>query len=174
MIDWSLDRARQLDTLLLRAPRRLQYAIVALTFVGMILTSLPHVPRVYVDYADVPLLAQVAQPDTYGSDTIGAMYVAKVALNDVADLYAREHVEQTALERATWSKEASAPYPPATLLGFAALYAAGEWTGVGYYGAVLVLAGVFLAMSAWYFLDSRWYLFPALYANFAYFGERFT
>ena len=29
-------------------------------------------------------------------------------------------------------------------------------------------------MSARYFLQTRWYLFPALYLNFVYFGERFV
>lgn len=174
MAGWTITRARALDALLLAAPRPLQYVVIALTFVGLILTCLPHVPRAYVDYARVPLLAGVPQPDTYGPDTIGAMYAAKVVLNDVADMYTRGKLEQTPLERATWSKVASAPYPPATLLGFAGLYAAGEWTGIGYYGAVLLLAAAFLVMSAWYFLDTRWYLFPVLYANSVYFGERFT
>jgi len=29
-------------------------------------------------------------------------------------------------------------------------------------------------VSARYFLQTRWYLFPALYLNFVYFGERFV
>lgn len=38
----------------------------------------------------------------------------------------------------------------------------------------LGLAVLFLASSAWYFLQTRWYLFPLLYLNFWYFGARFV
>jgi hypothetical protein len=74
----------------------------------------------------------------------------------------------------TWSKEASGPYPPATLLVEAALYKVGDLTGLGFYGMILLLAVVFVGFSARYFLATRWYLFPALYLNFAYFGHRFV
>ena len=37
-----------------------------------------------------------------------------------------------------------------------------------------VLAALFLSLSLWYFLKTRWYLFPLLYLNFAYFGHRFV
>ena len=102
------------------------------------------------------------------------MYGAKVVLNDVSDLYTKARLEQTPLEAATWSKEESAPYPPAIRLTHAAMFALGEWTGLGFYGLTLVLAGIFLAGSAWYFLQTRWYLFPALYLNFGYFADRFV
>ena len=39
---------------------------------------------------------------------------------------------------------------------------------------VLLLAALFVALSLWYFLNTRWYLFPLLYLNFAYFGHRFV
>ncbi len=54
------------------------------------------------------------------------------------------------------------------------MFALGEWTGVGFYGLTLLLAVFFLAASAWYFLQTRWYLFPALYLNFGYFADRFV
>jgi hypothetical protein len=80
----------------------------------------------------------------------------------------------TPLEAATWSKEGSAPYPPVMLLAEASLYAVGTKLGIGFYGAILALAVLFVGTSALYFLNTRWYLFPALYLNFSYFGERFV
>jgi hypothetical protein len=122
----------------------------------------------------VPLLGDVRQPETYGSDTVADVYGAKVVLNDIGDMYTKAHLEQTPLEAATWTKEASAPYPPVMRLTHAALFAAGEWSGVGFYGLTLALAAFILAGSAWYFLQTRWYLFPLLYLNFGYFADRFV
>jgi hypothetical protein len=102
------------------------------------------------------------------------MYGAKVVLNDVRDMYTKARLEQTPLEAATWTKEASAPYPPAMRLAHAAMYAVGEWTGIGLYGLTLALAAAFLGASAWYFLQTRWYLFPLLYLNFGFFADRFV
>jgi len=136
--------------------------------------AIPNVPRAYVDYARVPLLGGVHQYDTYGTDTIGNSYVAKVVLNDPLDMYTKARLEQTPLEKATWTREASAPYPPAALLTAAGLYAVGAATGIGFYGMVLLLAALFIALSLWYFLSTRWYLFPLLYLNFGYFGHRFV
>ena len=95
-------------------------------------------------------------------------------MNDLRDMYTKARLEQTALEAATWSKEESAPYPPAVRLTQAAMFALGERTGVGFYGLTLLLGSVFLAASAWYFLQTRWYLFPVLYLNFGYFADRFV
>jgi hypothetical protein len=89
-------------------------------------------------------------------------------------MYTKARLEQTPLEAGTWTKEESAPYPPAVRLTHAAMFALGQWTGLGFYGLTLLLAGVFLAASAWYFLETRWYLFPALYLNFGYFADRFV
>jgi hypothetical protein len=102
------------------------------------------------------------------------MYGARVVLNDVADMYTKARLEQTPLEAATWTKEESAPYPPAVRLTHAAMFAIGEWTGLGFYGLTLLLATGFLAASAWYFLQTRWYLFPLLHLNFAFFADRFV
>ena len=102
------------------------------------------------------------------------MYGAKVVLNDVADMYTKAQLEQTPLEAATWTKEESAPYPPAVRLAQAAMFAAGERTGLGLYGLTLILAAAFLAASAWYFLQTRWYLFPLLYLNVGFFADRFV
>ena len=102
------------------------------------------------------------------------MHESRVILHDPLDMYTKDEVAQTPLEFATWSKEASAPYPPAVLLVDAALYQIGEWLGVGFYGMILGLAGLFLGLSAWYFLNTRWYLFPALYLSSLYFGYRFV
>ena len=89
-------------------------------------------------------------------------------------MYTKARLEQTPLEKATWTREASAPYPPAALLTTAGLYATGEAIGIGFYGMVLLLAALFVGLSLWYFLHTRWYLFPLLYLNFAYFGHRFV
>ena len=87
------------------------------------------------------------------------MVPAKVVLNDPSDMYTKARLEQTPLEKATWTREASAPYPPAALLAAAGLYAIGAATGIGFYGMVLLLAALFLALSLWYFLQTRWYCF---------------
>jgi len=92
----------------------------------------------------------------------------------VSDMYTKARLEQTPLEAATWTKEESAPYPPAVRLTQAAMFALGERTGLGLYGLTLILAAAFLAASAWYFLQTRWYLFPLLYLNFAFFADRFV
>ena len=60
------------------------------------------------------------------------------------------------------------------MLTTAGLYAIGAATGIEFYGMVLLLAALFVALSLWYFLNTRWYLFPLLYLNFAYFGHRFV
>ena len=144
------------------------------TVIVMTVTALPHVPRVWLDYSRLTILNRLDQPEAYGTDTIADMYAARVVQNDPLDMYTKAGVEQTPLEAATWSKEASAPYPPVTLLAIAGLYATGEAIGIGYYGMVLVLAGAFLVLSLVYFIRTRWYLFPILYLNFGYLAERFV
>jgi len=168
------EAAHAVDRFLLRATRPVQYTVIAATILHMIAVAIPNVPRPYVDYARIPLLSGVQQYETYGTDTIGNSYVAKVVLNDPLDMYTKARLEQTPLEKATWTREASAPYPPAALLTAAGLYAIGEATGIGFYGMVLLLAALFVGLSVWYFLNTRWYLFPVLYLNFAYFGHRFV
>ena len=167
-------RIAAIDAALLAVPRRLQHLVIAATAIVMLAVSVPNVPRQYLDYSGKPFVGGVQQPQTYGTDTIADMYEAKVILNDPSDMYTKARLEQTPLEAATWSKEASAPYPPAALIALAALYAVGEWTGLGFYGMVLGLACVFFALSIRYFLDTRWYLFPVLYLNFGYFSHRFV
>ena len=134
----------------------------------------PQRASTYFDYSRVPLLSGIQQRETYGTDSISDMYGAKVVLNDPSDMFTKERLAQTPLEAATWSKEASAPYPPAVLLAEAGLYAFGEWSGIGFYGVILGLAFVFLSLSCYYFLKTRWYLFPVLYLNFSYFSYRFV
>lgn len=148
-------------------------AILILTWVVIVATAITNVPRAYVDFAGLPLLEKIRQPEHYGTDTIADMYEARVVLNDASDMYTKALVPQTAFEAHTWSKEASAPYPPATLLAEAGLYALGTWSGVGFYGVIAALAFLFLALSAWYAHRTRWYIFPLLYLSFSYLGERF-
>ena len=169
-----LETAAAADRFLLRVNRPVQYTVIAATILHMIAVAIPSVPRPYLDYARFPLLSSIQQHDTYGTDTIGNSYVAKVVLNDPLDMYTKERLDQTPLEKATWTREASAPYPPAALLTAAGLYAVGAATGIEFYGIVVLLAALFLALSLWYFLKTRWYLFPLLYLNFAYFGHRFV
>jgi len=140
-----------------------------------VLTSLPYVPRAYVDYRHVPGLDRIEQRyETYGTDTIADMYESKVILNDLTDMYTKRRLDQTPAEAATWTKEASSPYPPAVLLMNAGLYEFGQWVQIGYYGMVLVVASLFVGLSAMYFLSTRWYLFPLLYLNFSFFAYRFV
>ena len=102
------------------------------------------------------------------------MYGAKVVLNDISDMYTKARLDQTPLEAHTWTKEESAPYPPLMRLTHSAMLAVGEWTGVGFYGLTLALAALFIGGSAWYFLQTRWYLFPLLYLNVSYLADRFV
>lgn len=164
--------AAAVDRALLAVPRRTQYAVLLATAVVILAWSLPRVPRQFADLSGPPL--RVMQPANYGPDTIADMYGARVVLNDVGDMYTKAHVEQTPLEASFWTKEESAPYPPALRLLHAGMFALGERTGLGFYGLTLLLAVFFLAASAWYFLQTRWYLFPALYLNFEYFADRFV
>jgi len=165
--------AESVDRFLLGASPRLQRAAIALTFLAIAIAGIQNVPRAYLDFRLLPLLRQVPQYETYGTDTIADMYEARVVLNDVRDMYTKARVEQTPLEALTWSKEASAPYPPATLLVEAAILALGQRTGVGFYGLIAGLAVLFLALSAIYCLRTRWYLFPLLYLNVSYLAYRF-
>jgi hypothetical protein len=165
--------AEALDARLLSVPRPVQRAAIGVTFTVIAVIGLSNVPRAWVDFRTIPLLEHVPQPDAYGTDTIADMYEARVVLNDVRDMYTKRGVEQTPLEAQTWSKEASAPYPPATLLVEAALFAIGERTGIGFYGMIAALAILFLSGSALYALSARWYIFPVLYLNFTYLGFRF-
>ena len=102
------------------------------------------------------------------------MYGARDVLNDFRDMYTKARLEQTPLEARMWTKEESAPYPPLLRLTHAAMFAAGDWTGIGFYGLTLALAAFFVGVSAWYFLQTRWYLFPLLYLNFSYLADRFV
>lgn len=143
-----------------------------MTAVSIVVWSLPRVPRPFADFSSLPL--PISQPATYGPDTVADVYGAKVVRNDVGDMYTKAGLEQTPLEASLWTKDESAPYPPAVRLAHAAMLALGEWTGLGFYGLTLLLAVFFLTASAWYFLQTRWYLFPALYLNFEYFADRFV
>ena len=163
-----------LDASLRSVPRSWRVAGIVATLVIMIWQCLPHVPRPFADYSQLGWLQGISQPASYGTDTIADTYEAKVILNDPADMYVKAQLDQTAEEAATWSKAASAPYPPVVLLVEAALYGVGNRLGIGLYGMILLLAAVFVGTSAWYFLQTRWYLFPLLYLNFAYFSGRFV
>src|SRR5262245_37805320 len=174
MMTRFFDWAAGLDGALLRAPRAVRTGVYVLTAAVMASTALPHVPGTVIDFGSLPLVGDLQRHDTYGNDTIGDGYEARVVLNDWRDMYTKSRLEMTPLEAATWPKEAAAPYPPAVLLAEAGLYGIGNRLGIGFYGAILTLAVVFVVASARYFLKTRWYLFPALYLNFVYFGERFV
>jgi hypothetical protein len=147
-------RLQALDAWLLSFSLPAKTLVIVVTLAVMAAAALPRVPN-------------------FGSDTIADAYEARVVRRDIADMYTKRLTDQTPLEAATWSKEASSPYPPATLLALAALSAVGDVFGVGLYGAVTTLALLFLAGSLVYFLRTRWYLFPVLYLNGAYIPERF-
>src|SRR5262245_57088849 len=153
---------------------RIRAGIVALAVIVCAGAALVNVPRAYLDYSSVPLLARLPQPAGYGTDTIADGYESRVVLNDVRDMYTKRRVEQTPLEAATWSKQASSPYPPAMLLSLAGLYAVGQRTGAGLYGMVVGLACAFLAMVAIYCWKTRWYVFPVMCVNAPYIARRFA
>jgi len=163
-----------LDHWLLARPHAFRVTVIVATLVVMIAWSLPNVPRQYVDFSGLPVIGDLQRYDTYGPDSLSDMYGARVILNDPSDMYTKARTEQTPLEASTWSKEASAPYPPVVLLVEAGLYAIGAWSGVGFYGMILGCAILFVGLSLVYFLRTRWYLFPLLYLNFGYFSARFV
>src|SRR5262245_29811791 len=137
MVDRFFQWVAGLDRALLRSPRALRTALYLLTAGVMVATALTHIPRQVVDLGGWPLFGSLQRHDTYGPDTIGDGYEARVVLNDWRDMYTKTRLEMTPLEAATWSKEACAPYPPALLLAEAGLYALGTWLGIGFYGSML-------------------------------------
>ncbi len=167
-------RARRFDAAARAWPRWAQLLAVLLTLCVMAWQSLPHVPRPFTDFRQSSWLSGISQPDTFGTDTIADTFEARVVRHDVWDMYTKAGVDQTPEEAATWSKAASAPYPPLVLLCQAALAAIGDRLGIGLYGMTLGLAVLFVLLSAAYCLRTRWYLFPLLYLNFVYFSGRFV
>jgi hypothetical protein len=165
-------RLRRVDALLLSVRWPVRTVVLMLTVGLMIWQALPQVPREYIDYSRIGILSRIAQPTHFGSDTMGDAYEAKVVLNAPSDMYTKTRLEQTAAEAAVWTKRESAPYPPAMLLAEAALYRVGELTGLRFYGVILLLAFSFVGLSLMYFVRTRWYVFPLLYANFAYLAYR--
>lgn len=157
-----------------RVPGAARALILVLTCAAIVAQALLWVPRAVVDYSRIPLLDRIHQQATFGSDTVADGYEARVVLTDVRDMYTKRNTEQTPLESHYWSRAASAPYPPVMLLSEAALYAASGRTLTGFYVAVLAVAAVFLGLSLAYCLRTRWYLFPLLYLNFQFLGERFV
>jgi hypothetical protein len=172
-MDRLTSAAFAIDARLLAVPRPVQRAVVALTLLVIVAFAVTRVPRAYLDFAGLPLLGRIAQAGDYGTDTISDIYEAKVVLHDVGDMYTKRGVDQTPLEARTWSKEATGPYPPTALLIMAGLYAAGERTGIGFYGFITMLAFAFIFVSAAYSLRTRWYVFPLIWTNVAYLATRF-
>jgi hypothetical protein len=154
-------------------PRTQRLAIAAVVALLTCL-SLSYVPKTYFDYTGIPVLHLLTQPAEYGTDTIADMYEAKVVLHDWRDMYTKTGVAQTPLEARNWSREASAPYPPAALIIEAVLYQVGEQSGVGFYGLILGLAAIFVLQAAWYCLRTRWYVFLLLGVSGLYFTQRFV
>jgi hypothetical protein len=169
-----VDRIERLDARLLSVGPSTRIVVIVLTVLVMLWQAAPQVPRAFVDYSHLPLLHRFAQPEGFGPDTIGDGYEARVVLHDVTDMYTKARLDETPTEAATWTKREAAPYPPAMLLTEAALYRLGELTGLQFYGVILLLAVVFLGLSLVYFANTRWYVFPLLYANFTYLGYRFV
>src|SRR6188768_367003 len=94
-------RLSALDGRLMAAPTTIRVSVIALTLVTMVIVSLPHVPRSFLDYARWPWLSGIQQPETYGTDTLSETYVARVVVNDVRDMYTKRKVDQTPLEAQT-------------------------------------------------------------------------
>ncbi|HEX5071195.1 MAG TPA: hypothetical protein VFV78_13340 [Vicinamibacterales bacterium] len=168
--------ARRLDLIdawLLSLSWPIRTIVLLLTFVSLTAATLPRIPKAAVDFSHWPLLNRMIQPDHFGTDTLADMYETRVVRHDVWDMYTKRGVEQTPLEAATWSREASSPYPPVALLSLAVVASAGDAVGIGLYGAVAILALVFIGASFVYFLRTRWYVFAMLYLNGGYIAERF-
>lgn len=163
----------RLDAWLLSLSSIAKAIVIAATLASMAVVAVHKIPRPFIDFSRWPLLSHVGQPDGFGTDTIADAYEARVVRHDVGDMYTKRLTDQTPLEAETWTKEASSPYPPAALLALAALSSVGDAFGVGLYGAVFWLALLFLGLSLVYCLRTRWYVFPLLYLNFTYIGERF-
>jgi hypothetical protein len=168
------DYLQAIDERLMGCRPAIQRLVVLLLIIALACKCLGYVPRPYVSYAGLPVLSHIDQPAGYGTDTVADMYEAKVVLHDWRDMYTKVGVEQTLLEAQTWSKAASAPYPPAALFVEAAMYWVGERTGIGFYGLVLCLAALWVLMAALYCLRTRWYVFPLLAVSGLYFSYRFT
>ena len=116
-----LEAAAAVDRFLLRVNQPVQYTVITATVLHMIAVAIPNVPRAYIDYARFPLLSGIQQHDTYGTDTNGNSYVAKVVLNDPLDMYTKARLEQTPLDDArhplrTVRLLLSAPQPHETRL----------------------------------------------------------
>ena len=169
-----IDRAiTALDRRLLAWPRPVIGGVLLASVAAITWQALPNVPKAYADLSS-SWLGPVQRYDTYGPDSLSDMFGTRVIANDVRDMYTKARTDQTALEAATWSREASAPYPPVVLLAETALFVVGERVGIGFYGMILGCAVVFLGGSLVYFARTRWYLFPLLYVNFGYLGYRFV
>ena len=166
-------RLESADSWLLTRSTTVKTLVIVVTLAVMTWTALPKIPKTFVDFSRWPILAGISQPAEFGTDTIADAYEARVVRHDIRDMYTKRLTDQTPLEAETWTKEASSPYPPATLLALAALSAIGDGFGIGLYGAVFCVAVAFLAGSLIYFWRTRWYLFPLLYLNFGYIAERF-
>jgi hypothetical protein len=166
-------RLARVDAWLLSFSGPAKGIVIAVTLALMAIVAVHEIPRPFIDFSRWPLLSRISQPEGFGTDTIADAYEARVVRHDVRDMYTKRLTDQTPREAETWTKDASSPYPPATLLALAGLAAVGDACGVGLYGAVFALAVAFLGLSLIYCLQTRWYLFPLLYVNFAYVGERF-
>lgn len=164
----------RLDARLLALPKEARRAILTVTVLLMIGQALPFVPRDVIDYSRLWPGQPIHQQALLGGDTVADIYQAKVTLNDVRDMYTKRLVAQDPIEAHWWSRQASAPYPPAALLTEAALFALGGRTSAGFYLMILALACVFIGLSMAYFVRTRWYLFPILYANCSYTALRFV
>ena len=162
------------DGALCAVPRRLQQLSTALAAAAVFASWLFFVPRAYIDFSTIPVLNRISQPADYGTDTIADMYEARVVLNDPRDMYTKALVEQTPEEARTWSKAASAPYPPIALLIDAGLYWIGGKSGIGYYGMILLLAAYFHLAALYYCLRTRWYVFLLIAFCGLFFSERFA
>jgi hypothetical protein len=162
-----------LDSRLQRAPGWIRALAITVTIGVLVAHSLPNVPRQYVDFSD-GWFGDIQRYDEYGPDSLSDMYGTRVILNDPLDMFTKARTEQTPQEAATWSRDASAPYPPVVLLAETGLASIGERTGVGFYGMILGCAIVFVASSLVHFLRTRWYLFPLLYLNADYITYRFV
>jgi len=66
------DRLSALDGRLMAVPARIRGALIGFTILTMLLVSLPHVPRSFVDYSRRPWLSGIAQPESFEHNLVSS------------------------------------------------------------------------------------------------------
>jgi hypothetical protein len=153
-----LARLARFETRLSSLPRTVRFVVLGLTLAFALAVRLSYVPTSYHDFG------WLNRGSDYGCDYYSDAYGARTVYNHPLDMYTRRLTDQTRAET-YWQRRAVAPYPPAELLLLAGAHALGEATGIGLYGVLMSLDLLLLALTLFYSLKTRWYLFPMVELN---------